>query len=67
MVSILKSLRSCRLIDWVGAASDAVRDQIMRHDPMTGVFGGAYINHRVKFNTQDAFLEMMGSRAPLRT
>jgi hypothetical protein len=29
----------------------------MRHDPMTGVFSGAYINHRVKFNTQDAFLE----------
>ena len=29
----------------------------MRHDPMTGVFNGAYINHRVKFNTQDAFLE----------
>jgi hypothetical protein len=24
---------------------------------MTGVFSGAYINHRVKFNTQDAFLE----------
>lgn len=29
----------------------------MRHDPMTGVFSSAYINHRVKFNTQDAFLE----------
>jgi hypothetical protein len=24
---------------------------------MTGVFSGAYLNHRVKFNTQDAFLE----------
>jgi hypothetical protein len=29
----------------------------MRHDLITGVFNGAYINHRVKFNTQDAFLE----------
>jgi hypothetical protein len=24
---------------------------------MTGVFSGAYINHRGRFNTQDAFLE----------
>jgi hypothetical protein len=24
---------------------------------MTGVFSGVYINHRVKFNTQNAFLE----------
>jgi hypothetical protein len=24
---------------------------------MTSVFSGAYINHRVKFNTQDVFLE----------
>jgi hypothetical protein len=29
----------------------------MWHDPMTGVFSGAYINHRVKFNTQDVFLK----------
>lgn len=40
-----------------GVADTAIRDQVMRHDPMTGVFSGAYINHRVKFNTQDAFLE----------
>jgi hypothetical protein len=38
-------------------ANDAIRDQVMRHDPMTGVFSRAYINYRVKFNTQDAFLE----------
>ncbi|KAA8574662.1 hypothetical protein EYC84_003912 [Monilinia fructicola] len=40
-----------------GAASDAVRDQVMRHDPFTGVFNGAYINNIVRFNVQDAFLE----------
>jgi len=41
----------------LGVASDAVRDQVMRHDPFTGVFNGAYINHTVRFNVQDAFLE----------
>ncbi|RFU29061.1 hypothetical protein B7463_g7279, partial [Scytalidium lignicola] len=40
-----------------GVAPDAVRDQVMRHDPFTGVFNGAYINHSVRFNVQDAFLE----------
>jgi len=29
----------------------------MRHDPFTGVFNGMYINHTVRFNVQDAFLE----------
>jgi hypothetical protein len=29
----------------------------MRHDPFTGVFNGAYLNHSVRFNVQDAFLE----------
>jgi 5-carboxymethyl-2-hydroxymuconate isomerase len=29
----------------------------MRHDLFTGVFNGAYINHTVRFNVQDAFLE----------
>ena len=41
----------------LGVASDAVRDQVMRHDPFTGVFNGAYINGNVRFNVQDAFLE----------
>ncbi|KAG9232492.1 FluG domain-containing protein [Amylocarpus encephaloides] len=40
-----------------GAASDSVRDQVMRHDPSTGVFGAAYRDHLVRFNVQDAFLE----------
>ena len=58
MVGVLRSLCGHRkLTAWVGVADTAVRDQVMRHDPMTGVFSGAYINHRVKFNTQDAFLE----------
>ena len=39
-----------------GKASDAIRDQVMRHDPYTGVFNGAYINESVRFNVQDAFL-----------
>ncbi|KAH8586626.1 hypothetical protein B0O99DRAFT_602324 [Bisporella sp. PMI_857] len=42
---------------FLSVASDAVRDQIMRHDPFTGVFNGAYINHIVRFNVQNAFLE----------
>lgn len=46
-----------RLIAVLGVASDAVRDQVMRHDPFTGVFNGAYINSSVRFNVQDAFLE----------
>ncbi|PQE10708.1 hypothetical protein CJF30_00011443 [Rutstroemia sp. NJR-2017a BBW] len=38
-------------------SSDAVRDLVMRHDPFTGVFNGAYINNIVRFNVQDSFLE----------
>jgi hypothetical protein len=37
----------------LGVASDAVRDQVMRHDPFTGVFNGAYINGNVRFNVQE--------------
>ena len=40
-----------------GAAPDAVRDQVMRQDPFTGVFNGAYLNNYVRFNVQDAFLK----------
>jgi hypothetical protein len=29
----------------------------MRYDPFIGVFNGAYLNHWVRFNVQDAFLE----------
>jgi len=41
----------------LGAASEAVRDQVLRHDPLTGVFSGAYRDELVRFNVQDAFLE----------
>ncbi|KAJ3499717.1 hypothetical protein NLG97_g97 [Lecanicillium saksenae] len=38
-------------------APNPVVDQVMRHDPMTGCLANAYLNLRVGFNTQDAFLE----------
>jgi hypothetical protein len=41
----------------LGVASDAVRDQVIRHDPFKGVFNRAYINRNVRFNVQDTFLE----------
>jgi hypothetical protein len=41
----------------LGVAPDSVVDQVMRHDPMTGCLQNAYLNRRVGFNTQDAFLE----------
>lgn len=40
-----------------GAASDSVRDQVLRHDPSTGVFSAAYRDQLVRFNIQDAFLK----------
>lgn len=38
-------------------APNPVVDQVMRHDPMTGCLANAYLNWRVQFNTQDAYLE----------
>ncbi|KAF5616442.1 hypothetical protein F25303_13524 [Fusarium sp. NRRL 25303] len=38
-------------------APDAIIDQVMRHDPMTGCRQNAYLNTRVGWNTQMAFLE----------
>ena len=46
-----------RLTAVLGKASDAIRDQVMRHNPFTGVFNEAYNNESVRFNTQDAYLE----------
>ncbi|KAK0707074.1 hypothetical protein B0T26DRAFT_729064 [Lasiosphaeria miniovina] len=40
-----------------GNASDAVRDQMMRHDPKWATFNNAYINEKVGFHLQNAFLE----------
>jgi hypothetical protein len=45
-----------RLKTALGAASEAVRDQVLRHNPNTGVFT-AYLNQRVGFNVQNAVLE----------
>ncbi|KAF7870554.1 hypothetical protein EAF04_004298 [Stromatinia cepivora] len=41
----------------LGVALDAVRDQIIRHNPFTGIFNKAYINNIIRFNIQNAFLE----------
>ncbi|KAM3533679.1 hypothetical protein MY4038_002994 [Beauveria bassiana] len=38
-------------------APNPVVNQVMRHDPMTGCLANAYLNRRVGFNTQDAYLE----------
>ncbi|GKT96945.1 fluG domain-containing protein [Colletotrichum tofieldiae] len=40
-----------------GNASDAVRDQMMRHDPKFATFQGAYLNENVEFDLQNTFLE----------
>ena len=41
----------------LGNALDAIVDQVIRHNPLTGCMQNAYLNTRVSFNTQDAFLE----------
>ena len=40
-----------------GTAPDAVRDQMMRHDPKWATFNSAYINEKVEFHLQNAFLD----------
>lgn len=55
-----KCLCSLVLIDTyhiLGAATTAVRDQVLRHNPQTGVFCGSYINEKVRFVVQDAVLD----------
>ncbi|KAM7210244.1 Protein of unknown function (DUF3435) domain containing protein [Rhypophila decipiens] len=41
----------------IDKAPNAVVDQVARHDPNTGCKENAYLNHRVGYNVQDAFLE----------
>lgn len=48
---------SRRSRQFLGLASDAVRDQIARHNPAGGVFNGSYLNEIVNFDSQDAYLE----------
>ncbi|KAK4443569.1 hypothetical protein QBC34DRAFT_488318 [Podospora aff. communis PSN243] len=38
-------------------ASDAVRDQMMRHDPKWATFNSAYINEKVQFDIQNTVLD----------
>jgi hypothetical protein len=38
-------------------APDAVRDQMMHHDPEWATFNSAYINEKVEFHLQNAFLD----------
>ncbi|KAK4220404.1 hypothetical protein QBC38DRAFT_550690, partial [Podospora fimiseda] len=40
-----------------GNASDAVRDHVMHHDPKWATFNSAYINEKVGFHLQKAFLD----------
>lgn len=41
----------------IRVAPDAVVNQVMRHNPLTGYLANAYLNHQVSFNMQDAYLE----------
>ena len=46
-----------KLITLLGNAPDAIRDQMMRHDPKFYTFQSAYLNEIAKFHLQNAFLE----------
>ncbi|KAH6661772.1 FluG domain-containing protein [Halenospora varia] len=48
------------------AATDTVRDQVMRHNPNSAVYNGAYINERVPFDVLSAVLERPSADGILR-
>jgi hypothetical protein len=50
----------------LGAATTAVRDQVLRHNPQTGVFCGSYINEKIRFIVQDAMLDQPTDAGLLR-
>ena len=50
----------------LGAATDAVRDQVMRHNPNSAVYNGAYIKERVPFDVLSAVLERPSADGILR-
>jgi hypothetical protein len=56
-VSCITFIFFLKLIAVLGVALDAVRDQVMRHNPFTRIFNEAHINSSVRFNVEDAFLE----------
>jgi hypothetical protein len=43
-----------------------VRDQVLRHNPQTGVFCGSYINEKIRFIVQDAVLDQPTDAGLLR-
>ncbi|XMA20273.1 hypothetical protein WAI453_013064 [Rhynchosporium graminicola] len=47
-------------------ATDAVRDQVIRHNPNSAVYNGAYINERVPFDILSAVLERPSADGILR-
>ncbi|RYO87789.1 hypothetical protein DL766_004613 [Monosporascus sp. MC13-8B] len=48
-------------------ASDAVRDQMMRHNPKWATFNSAYVNEKVGFHLQNAFLDEPTEDSLLKT
>ena len=52
--------------NFLGAATTSIRDQVMRHNPQTGVFCGSYINEKVRFIIQDAVLNQLTDAGFLR-
>ncbi|KAK4076899.1 hypothetical protein Purlil1_12523 [Purpureocillium lilacinum] len=48
----LKNVILTRELSAAGNASDAVRDQMMRHNPRWATFNGAYINEKVVFHLE---------------
>ncbi|KAH6696617.1 hypothetical protein BKA61DRAFT_622814 [Leptodontidium sp. MPI-SDFR-AT-0119] len=56
--------RTANVVD--RAATDAVRDQVMRHNPNSAVYNGAYINERVPFDVLSAVLERPSADGILR-
>ena len=56
-LQVIKTDSKTRATLSLGAASDSIRDQVLRHGPNTCVFSAAYRDEFVGFNTQDAYLE----------
>jgi hypothetical protein len=55
--------RTALLTLHLGNAPDAVRDQILYHDPKWATFNSVYINPRVKFHLQNTVLHKLYKNA----
>jgi hypothetical protein len=53
-INLLSTLSSSH--NYIGAATTAVRDQIMRQNPNSAVFNSAYLNEKVRFDIQSAVM-----------